>query len=107
MIPIPGDVQIWLALGYNDMRLGMPELARKVQHGLSRAEAFARTQKRDYVRILPTLSGYGLAVTARPVPSRRYRGIPIRRLDTSTQRVHKTADLLKPVTELRGKNGSL
>lgn len=36
MIPIPGDVRIWLALGVTDMRRGMHGLARQVQEGLKR-----------------------------------------------------------------------
>jgi transposase len=35
MIPVPGDVQIWLALGVTDMRRGMHGLARQVQQSLN------------------------------------------------------------------------
>ncbi len=31
MIPVPSGVQVWLATGATDMRLGMPGLALKVQ----------------------------------------------------------------------------
>jgi transposase len=36
MIPISGEVRIWLALGATDMRKGMNGLARQVQERLAR-----------------------------------------------------------------------
>ncbi len=36
MIPIPGDVRIWLATGRTDMRKGMNSLALQVQEALGR-----------------------------------------------------------------------
>jgi transposase len=36
MIPIASGVQVWLAAGTTDMRLGMPGLALKVQQALGR-----------------------------------------------------------------------
>jgi transposase len=36
MIPIPGDVKIWLATGRTDMRKGMNSLALQVQETLGR-----------------------------------------------------------------------
>jgi hypothetical protein len=34
MIPIPGNVRVWLATGHTDMRRGFPNLARLVQEDL-------------------------------------------------------------------------
>lgn len=36
MIPMPGDIRVWLAGGVTDMRCGMNSLALKVQQGLGR-----------------------------------------------------------------------
>lgn len=36
MIPVPGDVRIWIALGRTDMRKGMRGLALQVQESLKR-----------------------------------------------------------------------
>ncbi|MBY4641458.1 IS66 family insertion sequence element accessory protein TnpB [Gluconacetobacter entanii] len=36
MIPRPSTLRIWLAAGVTDMRLGVPELALKVQKALGR-----------------------------------------------------------------------
>lgn len=36
MIPIPGGVRVWLALGHTDMRREMRSLALQVQHSLDK-----------------------------------------------------------------------
>ena len=36
MIPVPGNVSVWLATGRTDMRKGMNGLALQVQHSLGR-----------------------------------------------------------------------
>jgi len=57
MIPLPSGVQVWLATGVTDMRLGMPGLALRVQETLGRnphaGDLFAfRGRRGDLLKVL-------------------------------------------------------
>jgi transposase len=43
MIAVPGNVRVWLATGYTDMRRGFPSLALQVQEVLHKGKHPVRT----------------------------------------------------------------
>ncbi|MGY4182964.1 transposase [Bradyrhizobium sp. USDA 4518] len=51
MIAIPGNVRVWLATGYTDMRRGFPSLALQVQEVLHKDPLLC--VGRDYVAEAP------------------------------------------------------
>ena len=76
MIPIPGNVRIWIATGHTDMRRGMNGLALQVQEGLKRDPHggdlyIFRGRKGDLVKIL-WHDGVGLSLYAKRLEKGRF-----------------------------------
>jgi len=76
MIPIPGNVRIWIATGHTDMRRGMNGLALQIQEGLKRDPHggdlyIFRGRKGDLVKIL-WHDGVGLSLYAKRLEKGRF-----------------------------------
>ncbi|QEO18895.1 IS66 family insertion sequence element accessory protein TnpB [Acetobacter vaccinii] len=76
MIPVPSGVQVWLATGATDMRLGMPGLALKVQEALGRnphtGDLFAfRGRRGDLLKVL-WHDGLGMSLYAKRLEKGRF-----------------------------------
>lgn len=76
MIPIPGNVRIWIATGHTDMRRGMNGLALQIQEGLKRdphgGDLYTfRGRKGDLVQIL-WHDGVGLSLYAKRLEKGRF-----------------------------------
>src|SRR5258708_35452516 len=71
MIPVPGGVRVWLAVGYTDMRRGMNSLALQIQQALQRdphgGDLYVFRGKRgDLIKIL-WHDGIGMSLYAKPL----------------------------------------
>lgn len=76
MIPIPGNVRIWIATGRTDMRRGMNGLALQIEEGLKRDPHggdlyIFRGRKGDLVKIL-WHDGVGLSLYAKRLEKGRF-----------------------------------
>ncbi|MBY4640940.1 IS66 family insertion sequence element accessory protein TnpB [Gluconacetobacter entanii] len=76
MIPVPSGVQVWLATGATDMRLGMPGLALKVQEAPGRnphaGDLFAfRGRRGDLLKVL-WHDGLGMSLYAKRLEKGRF-----------------------------------
>jgi transposase len=76
MIPVPGNVRVWLAVGRTDMRRGMNGLALLVQESLKRdphaGDLFVfRGRKGDLVKII-WHDGLGMSLYAKRLEKGRF-----------------------------------
>jgi len=76
MIPMPGNVRVWLANGHSDMRRGMNGLALQVQQGLDRdphtGDLYVfRGRRGDLVKIL-WYDGVGMSLYAKRLERGRF-----------------------------------
>ncbi len=76
MIPVPGGVRVWLAVGYTDMRRGMNSLALQIQQALQRdphgGDLYVFRGKRgDLIKIL-WHDGIGMSLYAKRLERGRF-----------------------------------